>query len=394
MKSSFGKLNSKANAVGVVMAGGYGTRFWPHSRRSRPKQFLPLAGGEETLIQATARRVSLVTGEGAVLVVSGEEHQSLLTAQLPGVAHLLEPRGRNTAPCVGFAAQRVLKEVGDVPMICLPADHFIQRDEAFADVLRDGVKLAAEDELLITVGIRPTAPETGYGYICRGESLSQGRAAAVERFVEKPSREKALEYLASGRYLWNAGIFVWRPSVILRAIQQFLPELHVHLQKIGDSLQSPNERELIASEFEKIKPVSIDVGVMERAENALVLEGESFSWSDIGSWSAWVDCALSNSVESAQQDVSQNLLLAEGLLVDCRGTTVLADEGVNTDEEVSSVPRESAHQKRRFIAGVGLDNLIIVDTTDALLVVAKDLSQEVKKVVDFLESKGRFDLLK
>lgn len=354
------------------MAGGYGTRFWPQSRRAVPKQFLPLGGGSETLIQATVRRVAMLAGPGGVLVVSGEDHFPLLNQQLPEVASLLEPVGRNTAPCVGFAALRVLQEVGDVPMICLPADHFIRGDEEFVKILARGVEIAREDPVLVTVGIKPTAPETGYGYICSGTEVISPEAgkraySRVERFVEKPNRETALEYLQSGRYLWNAGIFVWRPSIILSAIKEFLPDLHVHLQAIGASFGHPDEREQIAASFGLIKSTSVDVGVMERAENSVVLVGDTFSWSDIGSWSAWVESVR----ESGVTDAQANILRGDGVLVGCSETTVVSTE------------------QGRFIAGVGLDNLIIVDTKDALLVVAKESSQDVKKVVDYLESQKR-----
>ncbi len=376
-----GSLPKAAPRVAVIMAGGSGTRFWPLSRTNRPKQFLPLAGGAQdthalnsqpmSLLQATSARMAPLCSEQAVLVVTAGHQSPLVCEQLPEAAVLCEPSARNTAACIGYAAAKVLAEVGDVPMMCLPADHIVHGQDEITAVYRDACELAAADDVLVTIGIRPTAPETGYGYIKRSDSvtpLKSGSAAyKVECFVEKPDRATAEQYLVSGEYFWNSGMFVWRPSVILAALEEFLPEQHAILERIAACFGTDDEYSKIAELYSTIEKVSIDVGVMEQAQNVLMLPGETFSWSDVGSWSAWSESKM----EAA--DASGNIVEGDAILIGSKNTTVVSEE--------------------RLIAAVGVEDLIVVDTPDAVLVCHRERSQEVKDVVEALRKNGRNDLL-
>ncbi len=365
-----GELTTKAKTVAVIMAGGSGTRFWPASRTSFPKQFLSLSGSERSLIQATADRLAPLVGSEATLVVTSRAQMELVHQHLPEAAVLAEPMARNTAPCVGYAALKVLESVGDVPMIVLPADHYIRREEGLVEVCRRAAQLATEQDVLITIGIPPTSPETGYGYIQAGEPFPGGDGAVrnVSRFVEKPDRATAEGYLASGDYFWNSGMFIWRPSVILAAISEHLPKLAGSLERIGACIRKSCPDSEIEAEFEAIDPVSVDVGVMEKAANVAMMPGTSFSWSDIGSWDAWADLMRSNS-----SDGSGNVVQGDVLAIDCTNLVAVA--------------------KERLIAAVGLDDVIIVEAGDAVLVCPSSRAQDVKRVVEEFKKSGRQELL-
>ncbi len=365
-KLTAGVLPKSLTAVSVIMAGGQGTRFWPLSRASRPKQFLSLGSGESLLQDTATRLVSLTSADG-VLVVTGTAYTEHVQTQLPRAAILSEPAPRNTAPCVGMAALKVLREVGDVPMLCLPADHVISNTEALLETYHKGIEIALKQDALVTVGVKPTAPETGYGYIQR-EAVGNGEAFKVKRFVEKPSLEKAQEFLTSGDYYWNSGMFIWRPSVLLKAIEQHLPKLRTELEELNKVFGTTDEWEQACRIFERITPVSIDVGVMEKAKNVVMLPGDSFGWSDVGSWTAWADYVAENGGAEAG-----NILKGDVILEGCSGCAVVGG--------------------KRLIAGIGLENIVVVDTPDALLVVHRDHAQDVKKIVDLLKAKGRTELL-
>lgn len=367
-KVYYGSVPKTATAIGVIMAGGSGTRFWPLSRKKLPKQFLPLAGGDQTLLQATAKRVEPLTGAQGVMVVTRDDQKELAFSQLPHAAVLAEPVGRNTAPCLGLAALTVLQTVGDIPMICLPSDHVIKGNKQISDVFSEAVAIAAAEPVLVTIGIQPTRPETGYGYIKQGDAhKSRKNFFRVERFVEKPDEKRANEYLKVGGYFWNSGMFVWRPSVLLSAIERCVPELFQGLQQIGKLLGTADEFSAIEPLYKRLPAVSIDVGVLEKTDNVFVTPGDSFFWSDIGSWTSWL--------EFFQDGMpTENVTRGESLLHNCQGCGVLSTSD-------------------RLVAGVGLRDLIIVDTPDALLVVHKDKAQEVKVVVDELERKAKNQIL-
>jgi len=372
-----GKLNKHSPAVAVIMAGGSGTRFWPLSRTNRPKQFLPLAGSDRSLIQATSDRIVPFVSEAGVLVVTASHQAELVRNQLPAAAVLSEPVAKNTAPCIGYAAIRVLHDVGDVPMLCMPADHLIKEEAELRKVLQAAAELAAKEDVIVTVGIKPTHPETGYGYIRRGAkkdgAANAGPVFSVESFVEKPDRPTAEKYLASGEYFWNGGMFVWRPSVALKEIRRHLPKLSAGLDEIAAIWKSGDGAggdARIAEIYASFESISIDFGIMERAENVLVISGEKFQWSDVGSWASWAD-------EQAEKlDADGNFTRGDVVMVDSRGCYVLGNGS-----------------RKKLIAGVGLKDLIIVETDDAILICSREHSQDVKQIVDGLKAKNRKELL-
>lgn len=369
MKScAYGKLTSGSQAVVVIMAGGSGTRFWPMSRSDLPKQFLPLAGEGQSLIQASAQRLA----ELPKLVVTAANQFDLVREQLPQAAILAEPIPRNTATCLGYAAVKVLQDVGDVVMVCLPSDHIIKGEAQIRAAYEKAIAVAAQHNVLVTIGISPRSPETGYGYIESGAIDSQTGIHCVNRFVEKPNRTTAEAYLASGKFFWNSGMFIWRPSVLLAAIKQHLPALSLELDAIAQILETGADAQQLKEVFERIVPESIDVGVMERAQNVQMLKSQGFAWSDIGSWASWAE-QIEQEADTQQIDAAGNIIFADALLEGCKNVAIVG--------------------KKRLIAAVGLENIVIVDTEDALLVCERGASQEVKKIVDELKRQGRTQLL-
>jgi mannose-1-phosphate guanylyltransferase len=361
-------------AVVVVMAGGQGTRFWPVSRSVRPKQFLVVSDSGESLIQATVRRVEPLVGKERTWVLSNETLVPLLNEHVPGIHVVCEPMARNTAACIGLAAVHCLAKMkGEDPcLVVLPADHAIKDDSKLRDTLAQGIQIAKNRDVLVTIGIPPSHPHTGYGYIKRGASID-GAVSKVERFYEKPSLERATKYLESGKYSWNSGMFVWRCSVILEAFQEFLPEMHAGLMAIkallesanGSGQLSPDSQKSVERIFASFESVSIDFGVLEHARNCVVVEAEEFGWNDVGSWDQWA--------ENFEHDTNGNLIKGDAVVIDSNRCVVQSDN--------------------RLVAVVGLQDVVIIDTGDALLVVGRESVQDVRKVVEELKQRGRTDVL-
>lgn len=363
----------------LILAGGAGTRFWPASRATRPKQLLPLVGGEP-LITATARRVLPLCARGGsdgwerLWIATGKHLVAPTRAALPGVSErrlLVEPAPRNTAPCIGWAAATIAREDPNAIVIVLPSDHHIADVPRFLEVL-DTAVASARGGAITTIGIRPTHPETGFGYI---EAADAGAASAapreVLRFVEKPSRERAEEFLATGRFLWNAGMFIFRAGDMRAAIRAHLPALAEGLDEIdrAAALGAAAEAEAIERVFPRLPAVSIDHGVMEHVGRLAVVPGD-FGWSDLGSWqSAW---------ELAEKDERGNSAPAGSVLVDARDNYV-----------VDLRARDGGAGDGRVLALVGVEGLVVVETDDALLIVPRDRAQDVKHVVDALKARGR-----
>lgn len=376
-KVFYGNFADNLRAVGVIMAGGSGTRFWPLSRKTFPKQFLNITGTGRTLIQATADRLCRLLGNSGVMVVTAENQHRLVRAQLPETAILSEPSARNTAACLGYSAALVLSKIGDLPMICVPADHMIWKEENLLSIYRDAIELADREEVLITIGIKPSYPETGYGYIKRS-SKTFGDCYLVEKFVEKPNFDLARSYLDSGQFFWNSGMFIWRPSVLLNELQKHSPKMAEGLKEIqailSSDLSEDEQYEKSREIYLSLESISIDYAVMEKASNVrmFVGGGDSFTWSDVGSWSSWVDIAKDSFTAEG------NYVEGDAILIDSKNTAVLSKKYA---------------KNQKLIAGVGVENLIIVETEDAILVCNRDKAQDVKKIVDVLKEKDRNNLL-
>lgn len=358
--------SSDPRVYAVVMAGGQGTRFWPLSRGKTPKQLLPLGGGDESLLRATVRRIAELVPPERVLVVTSLGLRDAVQTELPEVPPeniLAEPIGRNTAPCVGWAASTVARRDPTGVLAVLAADHFIRDEAAYLVVLRRAVRAAAHGEL-VTVGIRPTRPETGYGYLEVGEALTDGVFRA-KRFVEKPDRERAEGFLRAGTFLWNSGMFFFRADVVRAAIERFLPQLAHGLAQYDDAAKTGDEAAAVARSYGTLPSVSIDTGVMERAEKVAVVPGD-FGWSDVGSWTT--------AYELAEKDAANNALPRDAVAIDCERTYVHAPPG-------------------KLVALVGVADLIVVDTQDALLVMPRERAQDVRAVVQALRDRGSIDKL-
>jgi mannose-1-phosphate guanylyltransferase len=341
----------------VIMAGGAGTRFWPASRALRPKQLLPLSGGAPLLAE-TVRRLAPVVTEDRVIVVTGEHLAEGTSKAVPGVPRnqiLKEPAPRNTAPCIAWANAVVSRLDPEAVVAVLPSDHFIGDEPAFRRVLEQAIE-SARGGRVTTIGIVPTRPETGYGYVELGEDLGGG-VRKVARFVEKPNRETAEKFLAGKRHLWNAGMFFFRVKDMTALVSKHLPDLAAGIAKIDSD---PNA---LASVFPTLPSVSIDVGVMERAEGLALVPGD-FGWNDIGSWeSAW---------ELATKDAHGNAVEASTVVVDANNNFV---------------------RSKKVVALLGVNDLVVVDTEDALLVMPRERAQDVRSVIEELKKRGVKDLL-
>jgi mannose-1-phosphate guanylyltransferase len=354
----------------VILAGGSGTRFWPLSRKSTPKQLMSVFGGK-SMLQRTVERVIPLQPKRVMVVTNAlqaaETRSQLEYIKGVPVDVIEEPVGRNTAPAIGLAASIIARFDPDGIMVVLPADHFIVDEERFRETLRKA-RTVAETGKLVTLGITPTRPETGYGYI-EAESGSGTDAVPVRRFVEKPHLERALEFLASGRFYWNSGMFVWGASAILDQIARFMPELSCALAKLAfehDVWELADLKPQIAEIYGGIKGESIDFGVMEKAQDVQVIPA-SFGWSDVGSWSALPE------VMEADQDGH--------VLINAQGSVSVASEGC------------LAYGAGKMVAFVGVKDLVVVDTPDALLICSKSAAQDVKKVVEELERRGLSEYL-
>ena len=352
--------------VPVILCGGTGTRLWPLSRASYPKQYWPLAGtGEDTLLQQTQQRLAGLPGLGSPLLICNEDHRFIVAEQLRQIgvepqAILLEPVGRNTAPAVAVAALQATAHGEDPLLLVLAADHVIRDAATFRATVTAGMA-AAEAGQLVTFGIVPTAPETGYGYIEAAQSLlGANEPVPIARFVEKPDRATAEQFLATGRFTWNSGMFLFKASAILAELERLAPEV---VSACRSSLEHDSsdldflrlEREAFAS----CPSVALDVAVMERTDRGAVLPLEA-GWSDVGSWSAlW---------ETADQDSDGNVL---------RGRVI--------SEGSSNCYLRSEH---RLVVGLGVEDLVVVETDDVVLVAHRDRAQEVKAIVGRLEREG------
>jgi len=356
----------------VIMAGGGGTRLWPLSRQARPKQMLRL-GGDRTLFQQSVDRLAGLFTPERILVVTTREQATALQAQVPDIPaenYLLEPLPRGTASVVGLAATVLAQTNLQAVMAVLTADHFIENVPQFQRLLKAGYGVAREGHL-VTLGIKPTYPATGYGYIQRGELLGQQDGLPyyrVMRFKEKPDEATARAMLAEGGFDWNSGMFIWQVDHILKEFERWMPDLAEALHQIGRAWNTDAREQVLQNLWPSIKPETIDYGIMERAERVAVLPAEELGWNDVGSWESLF--------EVLPLDESGNLILAEETLcLDTRRTLLLS---------------EGSH---RLIATIGLEDLVVVDTGDVILICKRSEAQRVRELVKILNQRGEIRYL-
>lgn len=351
----------------LIMAGGRGERFWPKSRRSLPKQFLSLTADGRTMIQLTVERIRPLIQMEDIYISTNRAYRDLVLEQLPELPPeniLCEPAGRNTAPCIGLGAVHMAKKYEDALMMVLPSDHLIKYNQMFLNALKDGCNIAEKGSNLVTIGITPDYPETGYGYIKFRPDESDGNAYAVDRFVEKPDVETAKEYLATEEYLWNSGMFIWKVSTILSNIRSFLPDMYDGLAKIGEAIGTQQQEIVLEKVFPELESVSIDYGIMEKAQDIFILPGV-FGWDDVGSWLAVERIRKSNE--------SGNVVTGNIITIHSKNNII---QGGN-----------------KLIAAVGIEDLIIVDTEDATLICDKGSTPDIKLVLENLKICNREEYL-
>ncbi len=356
-------------AYAVIMAGGRGERFWPLSRADRPKQFLNLFG-DRTMFQQAVDRAACLVGHDRILVVTSAGFVDLVREQVPEIPApniLQEPVGRDTAAAVGLAAVEICARDPDGIMAVLPADHYVGQRDRFLEVLRGAVAASAGGGHLVTLGITPTRPETGYGYILRGGRAGNFGGVPVYRavrFTEKPDLETAIKFLSSGSYLWNSGMFAWRVDLILKCIERYMPDLHGGLRKIAAARDSGGYREVLNEVYACLPRLSVDYGIMEKADNTVVIPAD-FGWDDVGSWTALE--------RYMQPDDRGNVLKGRGILLDTRNCFVYAPG--------------------RTVGAIGMEDTIVVVDGESLLVCRKDRAQEIKRITQALDDAGCDDVL-
>lgn len=342
----------------VIMAGGVGSRFWPRSKKKMPKQLLKIFG-DHTMIQATINRLSGLIENENIYVITNEVQRQEVINQLPDVPAeniIEEPFGRNTAACIGLASIIIKAKDPDAVTIVLPADHIIKDEEKFKLVIKNAVKYANESRGLVAIGITPTRPETGYGYIQINDKQVAENIFPVYTFAEKPNYATALRFVESGDFLWNSGMFIWRTDVILDEIKNLMPDLNEGLVAIEKSLKSPNFKEELKSVYAQLKKISIDYGIMEKSSKVFLTKG-SFNWSDVGSWEEVYQ--LSEKNEKGNSEIGKVY------------TNMVSDSYIYSPDKVTAV--------------IGLDNVIVINHHDTVLICRRDKAQDVKEIVDYLK---------
>jgi len=352
----------------VIMAGGSGTRLWPLSRQKHPKQALKLVG-EKTMFQYAVERITPIFPLERILIVTRVEHAPILMDQVPNLPaenFILEPEGRGTAPAIGLAAVHLQNRDPNAVMAILTADHFISRTERFCQVLAAAEGIAS-DGSLVTLGIHPDTPSTGFGYIQQGSALGEKNGFnffAVERFTEKPDPTTAEKMVSDGKYSWNSGMFIWRVDRILGELERQMPDFYAQLVEVKSAVETPDYASQINRIWPSVSKQTIDYGVMEGARKVVVIPVE-IGWTDIGSWGALFDLLPS--------DKHGNVLIGNNLIIDSENTLVFGDE--------------------RLISIMGVKDLIIIDTPDALMVCSREREQDVKTIVEKLKSTNQAGLV-
>jgi mannose-1-phosphate guanylyltransferase len=346
----------------LIMAGGSGTRFWPRSKVAKPKQYLNIFG-DDSLLQSTINRFSTFTKNEDIFIVSGKSQAKVLeeqTPMLPKKNLIYEPVGKNTLPCIGLAAMYAEIDNPNGIMVVSPSDHLINDDKLFKITVLAAAKIADEQDGIVTIGITPTYPATGYGYVKTAENITgkeKIKQFKVERFVEKPNEKTAAKYLKDGGFYWNSGLFIFKVSVFLKAVKEFAPELYADLKKIQADLGKPN--------YDKtLDKISVDYGIMEHAKNIYLVEG-NFDWNDLGSWES---VYLTD-----EKDEYGNAGAGDAILLDSKNSYIHSDNGL--------------------IALVGLDDVIVVQDGNTTLVCKRDRAEDVKKIVEKLQKAKKDEYL-
>ncbi len=345
------------------MAGGVGSRFWPYSRNHYPKQFLDVMGVGRSLLQLTFDRFAKICSKENIYIVSNEKYAGLIKEQIPGLADyqiLLEPDMRNTAPCIAYAAYKIAQRDPKANMVVTPADHVIFMEDVFTETINTALEASRTSDKLITIGIKPTRPETGYGYI-QYYHEDKDAVKRVKTFTEKPQLELAKKFLESGDFVWNAGIFIWRADTIIRSFEKYLPDVAELFSAMSDAYFSDKEKSRIENAYAVTKSISIDYGVMEKADNVYVVEG-NFGWSDLGSWGSLHEIRDKNG--------DHNVVDANALTYDSSNCLIMGD-------------------KNKLIVVQGLDGYLVADCEDVLLICRKDDEKKFRSYVnDVKNEKG------
>jgi mannose-1-phosphate guanylyltransferase len=349
----------------VIMAGGVGSRFWPLSKQKYPKQFLDVLNTGRSLFQATYDRFSRLCPKENIYIVANQDYEEIIKTQIPGINHeqiLLEPTARNTAPCIAYASYKIAQMDKKATMVVAPSDHLILNEHLFVETIVKAMTFATGKDVLVTLGITPNRPDTGYGYIQKNEEKKEGEFYKVKTFTEKPNLDLAKSFVDSGEFLWNAGIFVWNVNSIIKAFDSILPDVGKCFESPEKAYFSAEEEEFIRNAYNTCITISIDYGIMEKANNVYVLPG-NFGWSDIGTW---------NSVfEYLNKDENNNAI---------KGKYVFIRDTKNCIINVSD---------RKLLAVNSVQNLIIVESDDIILVADKSKEQDIRHVVNEIKSKYR-----
>lgn len=349
-----------SNLYVVLMAGGVGVRFWPYSRNAKPKQFLDVLGTGRTLLQSTYDRFLPLCPAENIYVVTHEEHAGLVREQLPQLKNdqiLAEPMRKNTTPCIAYASYKIREINKDAVIIVSPSDHLILKENEFREILKKAVDQAKAQDKLITLGIKPTRPETGYGYI--QYHTDKTFTKKVKTFTEKPELSLAKKFIESGDFVWNAGIFIWGVQAIIQAIQTYQPELSEIFEEVKVKLSTPEEKSAIATAYPQCKSISIDYGVMEKATNVFVCLGD-FTWSDLGSWASIH--------EISDKDENNNVVQANALTYESRNCIIRG-------------------AKDKLIVAQGLNGYLIGEFGNVFIVCEKDKEEQFRRFVNDLKSR-------
>ena len=359
-------MNEHQHNYVIIMAGGVGTRFWPRSRKALPKQFLDILGTGKTLIQDTFERFTAFIPAQNIYIVTNADYKELVLGQLPEVTEdqvLLEPVGRDTAPCVAYAVYKIRERAPQANFVVAPADHLIQKRDVFQHNIELGLKAVAENNIIMTLGIKPTRPDTGYGYIQFVQDDKGSGYHKVKTFTEKPKLEVAMRFLESGDFLWNGGIFLFSMSTIIKAFEEYLPETAELFEGIKSTYYSEKENGAIEDVYSQCKPISIDYGIMEKADKANMVYTipSDFGWSDLGTWGSVH--------ENSQKDEFGNTASGKALFYD-------------STDNIIKVHSEG----EKLIVAKGLEGFIIIETDDAILICKKDEEQFIKTIVNDLKT--------